>query len=230
MNTKDIAILIPARYASTRFPAKMLSDVGGKPLIRRVYDICASTGLDTYVLTDDDRIASAVPNSIITSENHENGTSRCGEVIDKFNYTKFINVQGDMPDITPEIIEKIASWLDRYGYDYVSGGIVTAYTKMTPEKQQDQNAVKMIHTDSLAHWFCRSSLAYGSHHLGIYGYTKGALKNYGKLKVYPEEQIEKLEQLRWIQNGVSISVVEVDFDGIEINTPEDLEMWNQINK
>jgi 3-deoxy-manno-octulosonate cytidylyltransferase (CMP-KDO synthetase) len=231
MNTRNIAILIPARYDSSRFPAKMLSDLDGKTLIRRVYDICWSTGIDTYVLTDDERIANAVPNSIMTSKDHDNGTSRCSEVIEKLNYNKFINVQGDMPDITPEIIEKIASWLERYGYDAFEGGsVVTAYTKMPPEKQHNPNVVKMIHTDGHVHWFCRSALFYGSHHLGVYGYTKGALANYNKLKVYSEEQMEKLEQLRWLQNGISISAVEVEFDGIEINSPEDLEMWNAINK
>lgn len=221
------AILIPARLASTRFPKKMLADLNGVPLIRHVYQKCAATGLDTYVLTDSDEIASVLPiesKFIIMSENdHDNGTSRCmGAIGNPLEYDWFINVQGDMPDITEDIIFAVK---DELRYSDVS----TAYTKMNNSDRADPNVVKMIHSRDRAHWFLRAPLSYGDRHLGIYGYTRMSKSIYSVTKKFPEEDIEKLEQLRWIQNGIKISVVEVEFDGVEINTPDDLEYWNRLN-
>lgn len=104
---KDLAILIPARYNSSRFPGKMLELFDGIPLVRRVYNTCVSTGIDTYVLTDDERIASVVPNSIMTSSECANGTERCASVVDRLDYSSFINVQGDMIDVTPNMINRL---------------------------------------------------------------------------------------------------------------------------
>lgn len=218
------AILIPARLESTRFPNKMLEMMKDKPLIRHVYDKCVATGYPTYVLSDSQQVLDQVPVScgIMTSSDHQNGTSRCMEVIgDVLKYDRYINVQGDMPDITKEIITAIDSKLRD------AGDVATAFTKMSAELQHDPNIVKMIHNNTIAHWFCRASLSYGDHHLGVYGYSAYAKQLYQRCDVYPEEIIESLEQLRWVQNMVPIAVVEVKFDGIEINTPEDLERWHQ---
>jgi len=95
--------------------------------------------------------------------------------------------------------------------------------------RNDPNSVKMIHSRGRAHWFLRASLTYGDHHLGVYGYNREAKAMYTTSRKFIEEDIEKLEQLRWIQNGIKIGVVEVEFDGIEINTPEDLEKWQTRN-
>ena len=218
------AILIPARLQSTRFPEKMLAPLNSVPLVKHVYDKCAATGLDTYVLTDSEKIASLFENSILTDESIENGTERCMSVIDNhLNFDRYINVQGDMPDITEDIIRAVEAELQH-------SDVATAYTKMDKDLQNDPNSVKMIHSRGRAHWFCRASLQYGDHHLGIYGYNRESKFMYTASKKYPEEDIEKLEQLRWIQNGIKIGVVEVEFDGIEINTPEDLEKWHERNK
>jgi 3-deoxy-manno-octulosonate cytidylyltransferase (CMP-KDO synthetase) len=221
------AILIPARLNSTRFPNKMLADLNGVPLIHHVYRKCAATGLDTYVLTDSDRIASVLPipseSIIMTSADHENGTSRCMEAIgNPLEYDWYVNVQGDMPDITEDIIFSVR---DALKYSDVS----TAYTKMSDEDRADPNVVKMIHSRERAHWFLRAPLTYGDRHLGVYGYTRMSKSIYSVMKKYLEEDIEKLEQLRWLQNGIKIGTVEVDFDGVEINTPEDLERWKRLN-
>lgn len=221
---KDLAILIPARYNSSRFPGKMLEVFDGVPLVRRVYDICASTGIDTYVLTDDERIAAVSPNSIITSKECKNGTERCAEVVDKLNYTSFVNVQGDMVDINQTIIHKIAN---KTLYHKHTKNIVSLHTSIGIEDQKNPSAVKVIHTGELAHWFCRASLAYGSRRVGVYGYNYEALKAYKELNIYPEETTESLEQLRWIQNGYNIYTYEVDFKGFEINTPEDAYRWRE---
>jgi 3-deoxy-manno-octulosonate cytidylyltransferase (CMP-KDO synthetase) len=223
---KDLAILIPARYNSTRFPGKMLEIFDGIPLVRRVYNTCVSTGIDTYVLTDDERIAAASPNSIMTSKECENGTARCADIVERLSYRSFINVQGDMIDVNQSMIEKI---VDKLPHSRMYYSVVTLHSKMNEEDQKNPNVVKLVHTNDCAHWFCRSSLQYGSRHIGIYGYDSQSLKKYKELKVHNEETIESLEQLRWIQNGAQIASYEVDFDGIEINTPEDAYLWRKVH-
>jgi len=216
MNT---AILIPARLDSTRFPNKMLAELDGVPLIQRVYDTCKMV-LPTYVVTPDEQIKDLIGKDTILVGDAENGTARCALAADFVNYEYFINVQGDMPDITSDIILKVNELLNEYD-------VVTPYTKMSNEQRSDPNSVKIIHNGRTAKWFGRGITGYGDHHLGVYGYKNYLLNSYSSLKVYPEEQIEQLEQLRWIQNDVTIGVVEVEFKGVEINTQEDLNTWHK---
>ena len=220
MNT---AVLIPARFQSSRFPGKPLCDLGGKSMIQRVYEACAESGYPTYILTDDIRVARAVKNAgvLIDEAPYKNGTERCAGALKQDymeKYDKFINVQGDMPDITSDIIHSVVNCLDD-GWE-----VATAYTQMKKELLSDPNSVKLIHNRSYAFWFGRGT-NYGSHHLGVYGYTKQALTCYPK-EESEHEKIEKLEQLRWLDNGTTIGVCNVDFNGVEINTPEDMEKWN----
>lgn len=218
------AILIPARYNSTRFPGKIMTPLNGVPMIEHIYNKCAATGLDTYVLTDNQEVFNYLGvDKCLWTDEAENGTERCMQVIDEvLQYDRYINVQGDMPDITEDIIRAVERELHR-------SDVATAYTPMDFNLRNDPNSVKMIHTRGRAHWFCRASLLYGDHHLGVYGYNREAKIMYNIGTRYPEEDIEKLEQLRWIQNGIKIGVVEVEFDGIEINTPEDAKEWHQKN-
>lgn len=215
------AITIPARLASTRFPNKMLAELNGVPLIQHVYNKCKESGLDTYVVTPDKEIADVVgkENTLIVGD-AENGTARCALAAEFINYANFINVQGDMPDITSTIIQKVAQQLGEYR-------VVTAYTKMTEQQQNDPSSVKIIHNGRTAKWFGRGITGYGDWHLGVYGYRNYILNSYKDLTRFPEEDIEKLEQLRWIQNDIEVGVVEVEFDGIEINTQSDLVKWQE---
>ena len=226
------AILIPARYNSTRFPGKPLTLLDGVPMIKRVYNACKATGLPTYVLTDDMRIFNLFsPKACwIDQENeYDNGTERCAGAINNDMFTKycghydqFINVQGDMPDITPEMIEKCQESLS-YSYS-----VSTVYTDMPKEMQNDPNSVKMIHAyPNQALWFGRGLTGYGEWHLGVYGYTRHALITYPNLKVTQEETVESLEQLRWLKSGWRIGAQHIQFNGIEINTPGDMEKWNE---
>ena len=223
MNT---AILIPARAASTRFPDKPLALLNDVPMIRRVYDRCCMTGLDTFVLTDSKKIASLFPegNVIIDDTDYDNGTERCCGALDKLpnEYDYIINVQGDMPDVTQEMIKKIEFTLQ---YD----PLATVWTDF-PDKSltDDPNSVKLIHNYSYANWFGRG-FAYGSWHLGVYGFKTSVLRLYNGLHKPPEEDIEKLEQLRWIQAGYRIALGKVLFNGVEINTQEDLKQWHSKN-
>ena len=215
-----VGIVIPARLKSTRFPKKMLAELNGIPLIKHVYDICASTGFETKVLTDSEEVLDVVP-GLLTAD-ADNGTERCSLKAIELGWDHFINIQGDMPDVTPGIIGAIANKLNDHH-------VVTAYTEMNQVDRSDPNSVKLIHNGDKAHWFCRASLEYGDHHLGVYGYSRAALLEYPKLIKTNEEEIEKLEQLRWLQNNIDIAVTKVDFNGIEINTPEDLDKWHQKN-
>ena len=217
------AILIPARYASTRFPGKPLVELDGVPMIKRVYDACIASNLPTYVLTDDRRIANLIPDRhfwIDEQDEYSNGTERCAGAV-KYcpqlkQYDKFINVQGDMPDATTDMVDKCISSLQHYP-------VSTVFTKMPEEKQNDPNSVKMVRAGDSALWFGRGMTGYGEWHLGVYGYKRNALEMYPNLIVEREEEIEQLEQLRWLKNGWQIGCLSVYYNGVEINAPEDVD-------
>lgn len=213
------AIVIPARLDSTRFPNKMLCDVGGQTLIRRVYEQCLKTGFDVYVATDSQAIADQVDNAIFAYD-CENGTARIAEAYKQMpNYDCIINVQGDMVVVPTDDVLKLPALL-------LDHDVATLKHPMHPDQQHDPNTVKVISSGSEAHWFCRAPLKYGDWHYGIYAYRTPALKCYRDLKVYPEESIESLEQLRWIQNGYTIGITDAGY-AAEINTPADLESFKK---
>ena len=205
-----------------------MCDLGGKPMIDHVVDMCVQTGLRTVVLTDDIRIHKHVSDKCMVfmdPSDYQNGTERCAGAIkdDWLNkFDQFINVQGDMPDVTVEMIERVKNTVPQTG-------VATAWTEMKQPLQSDPNTVKLVHNNVFAHWFGRG-MTYGSQHLGIYGYTRKALSRYPLYNQSQHEDIEKLEQLRWIDNNWRIAVTRVDFDGIEINTPDDAERWNMKNE
>ena len=222
---KSTAILIPARYGSTRFPGKPLALLDNVPMIKRVFDAASKSGLPTYVLTDDTRIADMFEQHqvIIDLAEYENGTERCAgavamRTLDEFD--QFINVQGDMPDVTIDMIAKAQLQLKYYP-------VSTVFTDMPEEQQNDPNSVKMVRAGDQALWFGRGMTGYGDWHLGVYGYRKNALQCYANLQVEKEERVEKLEQLRWLKSGWQIGCLSVYFNGVEINSPEDVDTWQQ---
>lgn len=222
----DTVILIPARWGSSRLEGKPLIDLGGIPMIKRVYNICKQSSYDVYVLTDDERIMQCVgkDNSFIDDAEYENGTERCCGALTKFNlsYDKIINVQGDMPDVTVEMIAKTKLLLDTFD-------VATVYTAMPKDRQNDPSSVKLIRSTKSALWFGRGMSGYGDWHLGVYGYKQSSLLQYNTLPVTLEEKIEKLEQLRWLKNNITIGCEPVSFNGIEINTLTDVSEWQQKN-
>ena len=222
---KSTAILIPARYGSTRFPGKPLALLDNVPMIKRVFDAASKSGLPTYVLTDDTRIADMFEQHqvIIDLAEYENGTERCAgavamRTLDEFD--QFINVQGDMPDVTIDMIAKAQLQLKYYP-------VSTVFTDMPEEQQNDPNSVKMVRAGDQALWFGRGMTGYGLWHLGVYGYSKNALQCFPNLQIEQEERVEKLEQLRWLKNGWQIGCLSVYFNGVEINSPEDVDTWQQ---
>ena len=211
MNIDDIkiAIVIPARLESTRLKQKMLIKFDGEPLIRLVFDKCRLMGYDTYVVTDSKEIADhiTIGNAIMTNE-AENGTARIASVLNKLEkYDMIVNVQGDMLNITKKTLDPILR-------DCIHNDVTTCYTKGCKP-----NDVKVIHQEGHAMWFTRSNIGYGDRHLGIYAYRPHILRSYDLFTdEYPQEN---LEQNR-ILGHYSIQVVKTEYDGVEINTEQDL--------
>lgn len=195
-------------------------------MIDRVVDTCVQTGLKTIVLTDDIRIHKHVSDKCMVfmdPSDYQNGTERCaGAIKDDWlkGFDQFINVQGDMPDVTVEMIEKTVWHLKNYP-------VTTMCAMMPKEKQNDPNTVKLVRAADKCLWFGRGMTGYGDWHLGIYGYRRNALEMYPGLTGTREERIEELEQLRWLKNGWNIGVFPCEFNGVEINTPEDVRIWNE---
>jgi 3-deoxy-manno-octulosonate cytidylyltransferase (CMP-KDO synthetase) len=227
------AILIPARYGSTRFEGKPLAMLDGVPMIKRVYDACTASKIPTYVLTDDMRIFDLFgPRQcwIDQEKEYANGTERCAGAITDSNFIKYlghydniINVQGDMPDVDVAMIQQVQWHLQHYS-------VTTVFTEMPLCMQEDPNTVKMIKAGDQALWFGRGITGYGDWHLGIYGYRRNALEMYSTLAEYEEEHIEQLEQLRWLKNGWQVGCLSVQYNGVEINAPEDVDQWHINNK
>ena len=216
------AILIPARLESKRYPNKPLVELNGIPMIKRIFDICNQTDYDTYVVTDSEEIASQVTNYVMTGK-ASNGTERCAMAAKQLDYGNFVNVQGDMPDVTPKMINSVVEYLKYYP-------IATLFADMPKIQQDEPSTVKMVRAGDKALWFGRGMTGYGDWHLGIYAYRNDALNLYPSLEITQEEKVEKLEQLRWLKAGWEIGCTRVDFDGIEINTKEDLKKWVSKNE
>jgi len=237
--------IIPARYASTRFPGKPLCMIDGKSMIRRVYEQVSACSLltDLLVATDDERIEKHVKDFggrvIMTSGSIRSGTERCNEVIKKLfqknheQYDIVINIQGDEPFIDPLQIAHIAGcFQDR------DVTLATLVKKITSEEDlSNPNVVKvLIDIHSRAIYFSRAALPFFREkedqsrihihaffkHIGIYGYTPGILHEITGLPESSLEKAESLEQLRWIENGYSICVRETEFESIAIDSPVDL--------
>ena len=235
---KFIAI-IPARYASTRFPGKPLAMLGGKPVIQRVYEQAKAVLGEAYVATDDDRIRETVEQfggqAIMTRANHKSGTDRIEEAAEKIGTTAdvIINVQGDEPFIQRSQIETLCQQFDDPQTQIATLG--KRFESM--EAVENPNSPKIVcDTKGFALYFSRSVIPFirgverqewfGKFpflkHLGIYAYRREVLQEITKLPQSPLEIAESLEQLRWLQNGYRIRVGETDVETVGIDTPEDL--------
>jgi len=232
--------IIPARYASTRFPGKPLVLVAGKPLIQRVVEQCqkAKSLSEVIVATDDERIFNAVKEFCrveMTSPHHPSGSDRIAEVAAKISCDAVVNIQGDEPLIEPKVIDAVAGALEHCEMS-------TAATRVKTFAELDNpNAVKVVvNAAGRALYFSRRTIPYlreaasrspGEQlaafaflkHLGIYGYRRETLLRLVKFPVSPLENAEKLEQLRALENGIAIAVMKVDYDNVGVDAPEDVE-------
>ncbi|MPQ48719.1 3-deoxy-manno-octulosonate cytidylyltransferase [Marinifilum sp. N1E240] len=236
--------IIPARYASTRFPGKPLADINGKPMIQRVYEQTLSAIKDVWVATDDVKIKEVVEsfggNVIMTSPDHQSGTDRIAEAATKIiatssvQYDVIINIQGDEPFIQAEQIDAVKKCFSKD-----STQIATLVKRISEESEIfDPNKVKaIISKDKKALYFSRSPIPYlrgiekeawlekGTYykHIGMYAYQLNVLMEVTKLEQSSLELSESLEQLRWLENGYWIQTEITEHESIGIDTPEDLE-------
>lgn len=231
--------IIPARYASTRFPGKPLTLIAGKPLVQHVVERCqqAQSLAEVIVATDDTRIwevAQTYCRAEMTSPDHASGSDRIAEVAARCGCDAVVNIQGDEPLIDPKVIDQVAQALDK-------ADMSTAATPITEAADyENPNVVKVVvNRAGQALYFSRRTIPYLREaagrsvdeqlaafpflkHLGIYGYRRETLLHLIKFPVSPLEAVEKLEQLRALENGIEIAVVQVAYDSIGVDLPADV--------
>ena len=235
--------LIPARYASTRFPGKPLAMLGGKTVIQRVYEQVVKYFDDAYVCTDDNRIMDAVlqfgGKSVMTDANHKSGTDRCFEAFQKVGdgADVVVNIQGDEPFIHPTQLQSIKACFDESSTQIAT--LVKPFTSNDSfDSLQNPNSPKVVVDANMnALYFSRSVIPYlrgvpqeewlSQHtfykHIGLYAYRSDVLAEITSLSQSALEKAESLEQLRWLENGYTIRVGITNFETIGIDTPDDLE-------
>ena len=218
--------IIPARYASTRFPGKPLARLGGKPVIQRVYEQVAGVLDDAVVATDDERIRDAVRafggRVEMTSPDHRSGTDRCGEAYCKQgrDYDVVVNVQGDEPFIRPSQLEAVKRCFDDPATDIAT--LVKPFTKADglAALENPRSVIPYLRGVPREEWLARHTFY---KHIGLYAFRADVLRAVTALPQSPLELAESLEQLRWLENGYKIGVGISEVETIGIDTPEDLE-------
>ncbi len=230
-----IAALIPARYAAIRFPAKLMQLLGDKTVIRHTYDNTVATGLfnEVIVITDSEIIFNEIVShggmAKMSVKEHESGSDRIAEAAADMDIDIIVNVQGDEPFVKKDPLEKL---LQQFADPSVQ--VASLMQVLKDEKQiNDPNYVKVVVDKNMnSLFFSRSAIPYPRdknvpavyyEHIGVYGFRKQALMNFTQWPLSPLEAIEKIECLRYLENGVPLRMVVVDYLGVEIDTPEDLE-------
>ncbi|MFC4688220.1 3-deoxy-manno-octulosonate cytidylyltransferase [Epilithonimonas pallida] len=233
---KVIAV-IPARYNSTRFPGKLMEILGDRTVINTTYQNVVDTGLfdDVFVATDSelifDEISKNGGKAVMTGE-HETGSDRIAEAVQNINCDIIINVQGDEPFLKKEPLKQLIDVFSNDDKKEISLASLKIQLKESEEIQNPNNVKVITDNNGFALYFSRSvipfhrELAYNVKyykHIGVYAFRKEALIKFSSLEMTPLEISEKLEQLRYLENGMKIKLVETDFIGIGIDTPEDLD-------
>jgi 3-deoxy-manno-octulosonate cytidylyltransferase (CMP-KDO synthetase) len=229
-----IGAFIPARYAATRFPAKLMQTLGDKTVIRHTYDNTLATGLfdAVYVVTDSEIIFNEITahggNAIMSKRSHESGSDRIAEAVQELDIDIVVNVQGDEPFVKREPLEKVITVFSDPTVQVASLMQVLTDTTLI----QDPNYVKVaVDKNNNALFFSRSVIPYPRstdspivyyEHIGVYAFQKQALLNFTNWAMSPLEAAEKIECLRYLENGVSIKMVITEYMGVEIDTPADL--------
>jgi len=239
---KTIA-MIPARYGATRFPGKLMADLGGKSVIVRTYESTIATKLfdEVYVVTDSDIIKEEIEKhggkAIMSLTPHECGTDRIAEAVENMDVDVVVNVQGDEPFVKREPLEKLLAVFNEKDADLID--LATIMQQVTDWKDiTDPNFVKVIQDkDNFALYFSRSPIPYPRdktmgvkyyEHIGVYAFRKQALMDFYKLPMLMLEATEKIECTRFLEYGKKIKLVETEYMGIEIDTPEDLVKANKL--
>ena len=229
-----VGAFIPARYAATRFPAKLMQLLGDKTVIRHTYDNTLATGLfdEVYVVTDSEIIFNEIVNNggkaIMSMRPHESGSDRIAEAIVDLDIDIVVNVQGDEPFVKKEPLQKVIQVFEDPSVQVSS--LMQVLTN--PQLIEDPNYVKVaVDIKMNALFFSRSVIPYPRatdiaityyEHIGVYAFKKQALLNFTNWPMSPLEAAEKIECLRYLENGVTIRMVVTEYMGVEIDTPEDL--------
>ena len=233
-----VVAMIPARYGATRFPGKLMADLGGKPVILRTYLATLKTGLfdQVYVVTDSRIIKEAIERgggkAIMSKQEHECGTDRIAEAVESLDLDIVVNVQGDEPFVKKEPLEAVINVFK--GEDANKIDLASLMQEITDWKDiTDPNYVKVIvDRDDFALYFSRSPIPYPRdkdagaryfEHIGVYAFRKEAIMDFYRLPMRPLEATEKVECIRFLEYGKRIKMVETQYMGIEIDTPEDLD-------
>lgn len=230
-----VIALIPARYAATRFPAKLMQLLGTKTVIRHTYDATVATQLfdDVIVVTDSTIIYTEITThggkAMMSQHVHESGSDRIAEAVAGMEVDVIVNVQGDEPFIRKEPLEKLISLFQD---PVVKVGSLMRRISSEEELKSTSSVKVVVNKKNDALYFSRSIIPYPANtalaithylHVGVYGFRKEALIEFTKWPASVLEQVEKLEQLRYLENGVSIRMAEVSFKSVAIDTPEDLQ-------
>mgnify|MGYP003334786400 FL=1 len=237
-----IGAFIPARYAATRFPAKLMQPLGDKTVIRHTYDNTLATGLfdEVYVVTDSEIIFNEITSNggkaLMSQKEHESGSDRIAEAVAHLPIDIVVNVQGDEPFVKKEPLEKLIDVFKDPKVEVAS----LMQTLTQPHLIADPNYVKVaIDKNANALFFSRSVIPYARNteiaityfeHIGVYAFKKQALIQFTQWPITPLEAAEKIECLRYLENGVPIKMVLTQYMGIEIDTPEDLVKAAQLLK
>jgi len=232
-----IIAVIPARYNSTRFPGKMMEILGDRTIITTTYQNVVETGLfdEVFVATDSelifDEISKNGGKAAMTGE-HETGSDRIAEAVQNIDCDIVINVQGDEPFLKKEPLKQLIDVFSKDDKKEVSLASLKIQLKESEEIQNPNNVKVVTDNNGFALYFSRSVIPFHRElsydvkyykHIGVYAFRKEALLKFSSLEMTPMEISEKLEQLRYLENGMKIKMVETDFVGIGIDTPEDLE-------
>lgn len=237
--------MIPARYSATRFPGKLMQDLGGKPVIRRTYEAAVATNLfdDVFVVTDSDIIFNEIVSNggkaIMSKKEHECGSDRIAEAVEFMDIDVVINVQGDEPFTDRESLVKLIEVFKNDTKKEVD--LASLMVEITDEDEiQNPNTVKVIiDRYNFALYFSRSPIPYARaknvgakyyKHKGVYAFRKEALLDFYRLPMLKLEASEKIECIRYLEYGKKIKMVETDVQGVEIDTPEDLERAKKLWK
>ncbi len=230
--------MIPARYAASRFPGKLMQDLAGKPVIVRTYEAALKTGLfhEVYVVTDSPLIYDTIQNEegkvIMSIEQHECGSDRIGEAVSDMDVDIILNIQGDEPFTDKESLSALLKVFENDPDKEID--LASLMTRMTNwDEINNPNTVKVIVDNrNFALYFSRSPIPYPRakeldipyfKHKGVYAFRKSALMDFRRLPMQILEAAEKIEAIRYLEYGKKIKMVETSVSGIEIDTPEDLE-------
>jgi len=233
-----IIAMIPARYAATRFPAKLMQPLGNKTVIRHTYDNTLATRLfsEVIVVTDSEIIFNEISThggkAIISNKEHESGSDRIAEAAQSLDVDIIVNVQGDEPFVKREPLQKLLDVFDGTDGERIQVASLMQVLK-EPGFINDPNYVKVaVDKNMNSLFFSRSAIPYARNkeirttyyeHIGVYAFRKQALLNFSSWSMTPLEASEKIECLRYLENGIALKMVVTDYMGIEIDTPEDLD-------